>query len=357
MTYEYIDQHSAMLSDFPTSPALQFRMGWIYWQTNDFRSAIEHLITAARNGEPNSAYLLAYTALGLIKEDETPYPDGTISQRPFDVSLARDCLELVFESRSYGASIYNGSGYDRYEHENFFREPSAFFLAGLYLNSEEIISASDVNVHNLNWRSIPLNIDRAEILVSFLIQKNSSFDVARLSNQITALRSTSREDELQQILESVDVSSPTNCGQTIKIRGLCWAMSVDEMIALKVSENFDCEVDTAQGISSCVSGTNRILFTEGPMIFFPEGILFSCENFGVCSIGFRDIASMLIEGNFVQEMNYEQNLFYESYCGIGSAGDRLCVISSSTVLAGNGMSRNVISLSKGAYRPEGVSFD
>lgn len=346
-----------MLATLPESPVLQFRLGWIKWLTNDFKGATTEFAKAARSGEPNSAYLLAYTALGLLDGGDSVVPDASMLNNSFDAKLARDCLELSVGSRAYAGRAFTGSGYAVYEHINFFRETAALLLAGVYLNSEEAIFSGRSASYAIDWSQVSINILETERIIGSLNYADYAADIDFIRKTISQMQISARKDELDKIVSSVDVSQQTDCADSIKVRGLCWVMSVEEMVARKVSEGFVCEIDSAEGLSACEMGANRILFVTKPMIFFPEGVSFSCENFNVCGVSFREVANLLVKNNLVSEMQYERNNLYESYCGLGAAGDRLCVLGSNEVLAGYGMSRNIVVLSKGASGGGGISFD
>lgn len=64
-----------------------------------------------------------------------------------------------------------------------------------------------------------------------------------------------------------------------------------------------------------------------------DELTFNCHNFNVCHMSFEELAQDVVDSNIVESVDYDTSsyvwakiqIFVETYCGRGNAGDSLCV--------------------------------
>lgn len=187
----------------------------------------------------------------------------------------------------------------------------------------------------------------------FIVTEVNQKPVASMTNE----NANSTEADRRKTLE------PLMCGEALTIRGLCWEIPIEKMAERKSKEGFSCDGDLRDGYY-CRFEKKHILMTPSNFNIFPDSVIYSCENFGTCSLNFREVSEKMVESGIVGEMNYEFTSYSQMYCGLGSLNDKVCVVDFTdfnsiafTFVSLVGMTKNTVVLSKGGYSSNPITFD
>lgn len=152
------------------------------------------------------------------------------------------------------------------------------------------------------------------------------------------------------------------CTDAITINGICWQMSLPQMMQGLEQRNFSCRSLGLDGFL-CSGNSSMVLGLE-------KQVFFSCEQFNACDIGFADLARAVAEQSPVAELRYENTPFGGKYCGMGSMGDIVCVFASNDIVSQyhdivrpyntsfrDFFKKNIIMIKKGAIASGGIRLN
>ncbi|WP_424832998.1 hypothetical protein [Ruegeria sp.] len=133
------------------------------------------------------------------------------------------------------------------------------------------------------------------------------------------------------------------CDGLLSLKGICWAMTPDEMAAVLTSQQYECKRDLFENLY-CQYGEAEIEFSE-------TQVSFNCEAFDVCQYDHAEVSDFLLRQGVVTAMEEKQRLvtqdagdaalwiglggspalafdgpyWLNTNCGVGSKGQELCV--------------------------------
>jgi hypothetical protein len=284
---------------------------------------------------------------------------------PIDIPLATKCLEAARVPY-----VFLISGADPYT--SFFSDMSDALLASIYLQSaKELYNGSLPDSIEINW-GVPANIEKAsEILKERRGTSTSNCDIAcwdrlqaELDSRLAEIEKVKRDKEEAKRLELVADEQETLalaglCEGYISLKKVCWAHSLLDMSKVLSTEGYYCEVTKWDGLEEGLDCKD-----ESKQVFVrSDVILFNCDAFNVCSYKYDEIAKMLVDQGFVDELQLNVrevvNLdgvrqLISEYCGRGNRGDELCVVNDINIL---GMPTINIKLKRGSASGDAPSFD
>ena len=372
---ESFDQKSSMqrklsklIKKYPSHPVLNWQAGWLSYLNNDFEGTITRLTIAANQGEPNSAYLLGFIGLGLLDGEDALKPDDSTKLIPIDLALSKKCLEVAANAELL---IFLDSGY--YNH--WFKEAATSSLAAMYMHDVGELFSFRSPWPSVKWEAIPYDPIAASQLVTSLPNKD---DYSTLRNKIKVAKERQESEERErkriakaeadrQYLKSLELTEreiamlADKCSGYSTIKGICWALSLDEMRSVLIS----------RGYFSKSGSKNKFSFRSDsqPVIsLLKNEVTFACGVFNACDLSMRELAkrlqrSGLVTGSMEFDSEYSAGYFENSssstssLCGRGKQGEKICV-SETTGTLGRfvGTGDVSVSLGKGLVGKE-VSFD
>jgi len=367
------DQKSSMqrklrrlLRKYPTHPVLNWQAGWLSYLNNDFEDTITSLATAANQGEPNAAYLLAFIGLGLLDGEDSLKPDDSTKLTPTDLALSTKCLEVAANA---DLILEFDGGY--YKH--WFKEAATAMLAAVYIHDVESVYSFRTPWPNVDWQAISYNLEAAQSLVSSLPQKDEystlrakvEYAVSARKAEEQRLKEVEKEKVERRYTESLHLTASQlaalvdRCAAYSTIKGVCWALSYQDMRSVLTSRGYVSE--------STKKDTFR-LGSQNVIYITNWAVEFHCRVFNACNLSIRELAKGLQQNGIVMgpmEYNSEYSAGYienssvttNSLCGRGLKGEKICVIETTSSLGGyTGTGATKVVLGKGLVGKE-ISFD
>jgi len=144
------------------------------------------------------------------------------------------------------------------------------------------------------------------------------------------------------------------CTDAITINGICWRMSMPQMMQELEQRYFTCRPNNFNGFQ-CSGNSSMVLAIE-------KQVFFSCEQLNVCDIEFTDLARVMAN-HAMAEMSYKNTAFGGKFCGMGGMGDTVCVFAwNDGIRAWDNSTRpffkkNIVMIGRGAIASGGISLN
>ena len=145
---------------------------------------------------------------------------------------------------------------------------------------------------------------------------------------LKALAQEAYSEEADEPTTTVGVGAV--CDQHLKIAGVCWALTRDELMNVLSSKGFQCKPSgmisfTMNPEFTCIKNSDNAL-----ALIYEKKVAFDCVNFNTCGYNVVQTAQMIIDNGLVNEMHPEFPVLEDgtqvtTYCGLASDGQKVCV--------------------------------
>lgn len=241
-------------------------------------AALELRARAAYHGAPFSSALVADIALG----GSTAYSD--LGFRPeLSPEAVLSCLRFASSKKVALAKVW---------------------LARAYVDDESIPEAVR--------SQLATNIEKARELMACAKsracsdnawQTNFSRPLRVVAERIAEHDNRQREAAIAEAARSAD-GIKQKCTDIVSLKGICWALTVEEMKTVLTSQQYECSADLF-GSQSCQRDDQMVAFTKAE-------VSFNCEAFDVCSYDYEEVSSFLLEQGIVGAMEADRKFITQS---------------------------------------------